>query len=65
MTSRDQEYIENRLLAPAPELGDAIARLRQNGEASSAEVLSIALANLTDICRTVRYQLFYPERLAG
>lgn len=32
MKSRDQEYIENRLVAPAMDLAEAIGRLKQVGE---------------------------------
>ena len=61
MNNRDREYVENRLTAPASELLEA---LEEAEEESAAETLMIALTNLTDICRTVRYQLWYPERLS-
>lgn len=65
MKSRDRDYIEDRLLAPAIPLNEAIERLFETGEAKAAEAatqLSNAAATLTDECREARKQLWYPER---
>jgi hypothetical protein len=55
--ARDREYIENRLLAPAVELSDAVGRLRQAGENAAADRLTAAMATLIDECRAVRADL--------
>lgn len=57
MKARDREYVENRLLAPAPDLLDAIERLRETGHGAEAQRLADALADLTDVCRAVRNEL--------
>jgi hypothetical protein len=62
MTGRDLEYIENRLMAPASELLEAIERLRQVGEGQMAAELMEGLATLTDLCREQRMQLVVRER---
>lgn len=62
MNSRDREYLENRLLAPAIEGGAAVVRLRALGLDAEADRVSRAIATLVDECRAVRRDLFYPER---
>lgn len=64
MNSRDQEYVENRLIAPATEATEAITRLRRAGEHQAAEKVMAALQEFTDVCRAVRHELFYqaPKR---
>lgn len=62
MTSRDLEYIENRLLAPASELLEAIERLGQVGENATAARLMDGLAQLTDLCREERRMLVHRMR---
>jgi hypothetical protein len=63
MTGRDLEYIENRLLAPATELLEAVERLQQVGESAMAQRLMAGLADLTDLCREERRMLV--ERMRG
>jgi hypothetical protein len=53
--SRDFEYIENRLVSPAPEVVEAIERLRKLGQVEEARDLMTALKTFTDECRRVRY----------
>jgi hypothetical protein len=57
MNLRDQEYIENRLLAPATDLSDAIERLRRIGRDDLADRLSESMRRLIDECRAVRREL--------
>lgn len=54
LNRRDVEFIENRLLAPAPELHDAIERLRSRGHRELGDRVAAALQNMTDECRAVR-----------
>jgi hypothetical protein len=63
MNSRDRDYIEGRLLAPAIPLSEAIERLFSSGEGVIAAELSEAATILTDACRDARYKLWYPERI--
>lgn len=54
ISSRDQEYIENRLLAPAPALAEAVGRLRQVGRTDVADFLLEANKMLMDSVRAAR-----------
>jgi hypothetical protein len=65
MTSRDLEYIENRLAAPATELLEAIERLGKVGEGAAAARLMDALAQLTDTCREERRMLVHRMRFGA
>lgn len=62
MNNRDREYIENRLMAPAAGLGEAMERLRDLGRHDEYDKLMAANRDLHDACRSVRRYLFYPER---
>jgi len=62
MKSRDRDYIEDRLLAPAVPLNEAIERLFEAGEPVAASELSLAATILNDVCRDVRFKLWYPNR---
>ena len=64
MNARDHEYIENRLLAPAVDILDVIERLVKNGKHKEAKRLRHAVADLADICRSVRQDLFSPDRVS-
>lgn len=57
LNRRDHEFIENRLLAPAPELMDATERLRSRGHRDLADRVARALRDMTDECRAVRQVL--------
>jgi len=54
---RDEEYIDNRLTAPASDALDAAGRLRQCGQADLADRVIEAVATLTDTCREIRQEL--------
>jgi len=64
MKSRDLEYIQNRLAAPAVELLDAIERLRRVGEPAVADRLMEGAQRLTDLCRTESRLLADNQRYA-
>lgn len=54
---RDFDYIESRLLAPAPDLLDAVAKMRHLGLDHDANVVMAALKELAFVCRNVRMTL--------
>lgn len=62
MNSRDLEYIESRLLAPASDLLDAVERLGRVGEEAAADRLMEGVKRLTDLCREERRMLVERER---
>jgi hypothetical protein len=57
VNTRDFEYVENRLLAPAWPATEAVGRLRQIGQDDLADQLNKAIAALHDECRAVRVAL--------
>jgi hypothetical protein len=57
MKPRDWNYIEGRLLYPAGEVTEAIARLYQLGKKYEADQLMAKVKELHDVCRTVRRNL--------
>ena len=63
MRQRDFDYIETRLLAPAPDLLDAVARLRETGQSEFAEEIMHALQDLTDECRRIRNLMTVMEQV--
>ena len=65
MKARDRDYIEDRLLAPAVPLTEAIERLYETGDEDASDAaaqLGQISAELHDACREVRHKLWYPER---
>jgi hypothetical protein len=61
VNKRDAWYIEDRLLAPATEVLSAVTRLKEVGEPEAAARVMAAVADLTDVCREVRQELFYSQ----
>jgi hypothetical protein len=57
VNTRDFEYVENRLLAPAWPATEAVGRLRQMGHVDLADDLNKAISALHDECRAIRVTL--------